>query len=451
MLSIASGLAIFGICFMKNAMELEDAEQAFYSQWFRWGYDDQPPLYTWLQIAINKILGISKGSFAFLRAIIFSLTLVAFYKFSKRFLNNKTAAVAVVLSLVLIPTFIDFTFRRLSHTSLLCLMVILTYVLIHRLVERKSLFNYAALGLVIGVGFLTKYNYALLIAALGCTVFTSREIRKVFFNKWMFLTIILAAMLLLPHLFWLFGETGFSEELQSSVGAKTNAAATNGIPLVSPLISLFLSFLKLAWPLLAFCVILIFRKKLKKQEASINNKWTLQLFIAQLLVFVLVFVAMNVQKVEARWLLPMMIPFLVLLPKYFKEEIILKWNQIGYIAFLAVIVIQVMRTPIEKTFGIDSSVHYGFDVISDKLQTNFSEEQWFLPDVTYAGNIRLLNQDRKVFALDDFSLSEDTANLSKVVYVVKSKSKARSNTILKDSIMSFGKDKEDLYFYLSRH
>ncbi|KKO00381.1 hypothetical protein LCGC14_0127990 [marine sediment metagenome] len=39
-LAIFSFLAITCITFFKSALELEDAEQAYYSQWLRWGYDD---------------------------------------------------------------------------------------------------------------------------------------------------------------------------------------------------------------------------------------------------------------------------------------------------------------------------------------------------------------------------------------------------------------------------
>jgi hypothetical protein len=174
----------------------------------------------------------------------------------------------------------------------------------------------------------------------------------------------------------------------------------------------------------------------------------LQLFFAQLLVFVLVFVLMDVRKVEARWLLPLMLPFLVLLPKYFKATTILKWNNIGYITFLAVILIQVMRTPIEKTFDIDSSVHYGFEQISDKLQNDYNDKLWVLPDVTYAGNIRILNQKSAIFAADDYSVSRSATEVSKSVFVVKDKEQIASKYQLKDSIIDFGKEAEDLYFYL---
>ena len=63
-LALVSFIAIVAISLMKSAMELEDAEQAYYSQWFRLGYDDQPPLYTWLQYVINSILGVTIVSFS---------------------------------------------------------------------------------------------------------------------------------------------------------------------------------------------------------------------------------------------------------------------------------------------------------------------------------------------------------------------------------------------------
>lgn len=57
LLSVVSFAAITGITLFKAALELEGAEQAYYTPWFRWGYDDQPPLYTWLQYGVNQVFG----------------------------------------------------------------------------------------------------------------------------------------------------------------------------------------------------------------------------------------------------------------------------------------------------------------------------------------------------------------------------------------------------------
>lgn len=434
---------------MKNAMELEDAEQAYYSQWWRWGYDDQPPLYTWLQIGIHKILGVSKVSFSILRGVIFSTILVALFQFAFRFSKNSIQAFTVVLALVLIPTFIDFTFRRLSHTTLLCLCVVMTYYCIHKLIQNKSFLNYLLLGLVVGVGILTKYNYVLVLAAFGGVLFVDSSIRKVLLNSKILCSILIASLLLLPHLLWLFGDSGFTEELFVSVNTKTSAVSTKGIPVISPLFSFVLTFLKLTWPLLVVTLVLFLTKCIKIKVTF--TKWLPKLFLSQIMVLILIFIMMDVQKVEARWLLPLFLPFPVLLVSNHKESLLVKWNKIGFVLFILVVLFQVVRTPAEKVFKISSSVHYGFEEISDKLQVNYASKRWILPDVTYAGNIRLLNKEREVFAADDFSLPSKKLNPKQSVFIVKDKNQIRTDFILTDSIMGFGKDKENLYFYLLRH
>ena len=449
LLAIVSGLAIVVISLMKSAMELEDAEQAYYSQWLRLGYDDQPPLYTWLQVAINKVLGVSKVSFALLRAVIFSAILLLFHQFAKQLYTNRAKALSVVLALVLIPTFIDFTFRRLSHTALLCLIVVATYYCIQKLIKNKSSLNYMLLGLAIGVGVLTKYNYALVLAALGAVLVFDDELRKVFFNIRILWVLLVTGILLTPHLLWLFGYAGFVEELQTSVATKTETSS-KGIPVVSPMLSFLLTFIKLFLPLVVIGLVLFVKKKMIIKRVEASQNWIQNVCYAQLIVLILVFIVMDVQKIEARWLLPLCIPFLVLLPNYLDTTDLKQWNRIGFYLFLFCIFFQVVRTPIEKALKIPSSVHYGFEKVSEKLQTEYATKQWFLPDVTYAGNIRLLNQDREVFALDDFSLPVNELNTAEGVFIVKDKNNKPELGMLKDSILDFGKDRESLFFYVLR-
>ena len=114
-LAILSFIAITAITFFKSALELEDAEQAYYSQWLRWGYDDQPPLYTWLQYGFNTVFGVGKLAFSLLRAVLFAGTLLLLYRFSGLRIKEADTSKLAVLALVLIPVYIDFTFRRLSR------------------------------------------------------------------------------------------------------------------------------------------------------------------------------------------------------------------------------------------------------------------------------------------------------------------------------------------------
>jgi len=446
-LALLSGLAIICISYMKVALELEDAEQAFYSQWWRLTYDDQPPIYTWLQILVNKLFGVTKFSFSFLRALLFSGTIVSLYFFGKQYLKNKEQAVLAVILLALVPVFIDFTFRRLSHTSLLCLSVVLTFVFIQCLIHRKSTFNYFLLGLVISLGILTKYNYFLMLGALLLAIPFNSSLKKIILNKRILVTITLVMILIFPHFYDLLSSSYFVDELHKSVAVKTNTNIKNTIPVISSFLAFFKSIFNLILPLFIFFGILFWRKKVLVNTAE--SSWLKHVFIAQVVVLLVVFVSMSIVKAHTRWLLPLFIPYVVLLLSLVKIKDLNKYVNYGFIFFLFIIFVQTIRTPIEKVLKIPSAVHYSYNEISEDLNTNFKKKQWVLPDVTYAGNIRFLNPEREVLSLDDFTLPKSKEKKGQRV-VVQINSDSLKSIDVKEvhRIDNFGKEKENLSFSL---
>tara|TARA_R110000796_G_scaffold252631_1_gene389150 strand:+ start:28334 stop:29710 length:1377 start_codon:yes stop_codon:yes gene_type:complete len=442
-LAISCLIAIVAISLMKSAMELEDAEQAYFSQWLRLGYDDQPPLFTWLQYIVNAILGITVISFSLLRGLIFSSILVTLYKFSSSYLKDISKSNLVVFSLALIPVFIDFTFRRLSHTSLLCLVILISYLILQKLVEKKSIGNYIALGSVVGLGILTKYNYVMVLASLALMLFVDKGIRSIIFNKYILLSITITVLIITPHFYWLFSNHEFLRELQSSVELKTSIVNENFIPILSPFLAMLKNILKIVAPL---AIVLVVFKSIKKIQLSFNSKdWLTKMLFAQLIVILLFFVFIGVQKTEERWFLPLLIPFLPLLLKSVQIFNIKKWESYGFVIFIVLIGIQVVRTPIEKVLNISSDVHFGFQPVSEVLNTKFKDENWILPNVTYGGNIKLLNTSKEVFSSDDFSLPMGKIENKESVIVVIGKENITTGKVL-DSVIDFGRHKENVYF-----
>ncbi len=443
MLAGISFVAIVGISLMKAAPELEDAEQAYYSQWWRWGYDDQPPLYTWIQNSINTVMGVSKWSFSLLRGLLFGGVLLLLYRFSMTYLGERNRPQLVVLGLVLIPVFIDFTFRRLSHTTLLCVVVLATYCIIHQLISKKTFLNYMLLGLVVGLGILTKYNYALVLLAIGMSLFVDTSIRRILFHPYFLISMIVMVLIISPHIYWLWENAGFQEEIQSSFQMKIASAKGIGIPILSPLLALLLTLLKLCGFLLLLVFVLLKLKKLS--YVAVPKDWLMKLFMSQLLVLIFFFVITDVQKVEERWLLPIFLPFLALLFQRISLVNSDRWVTTGYFLFLFVVGMQTIRTPVEKLLDIPSSVHFSFVPVAQKLMGNYPETQWILPDVTYAGSVRLLCPERRIFARDDFSLPETQLSGKEIIEVVSGRQNL-NNRIILDSISNFGMQKEQLYF-----
>lgn len=58
------------------ALELDEAEQALWSQALSWGYGSQPPLYTWLQAGWFALLGPGVLALSSLKFMLLGLTLV---------------------------------------------------------------------------------------------------------------------------------------------------------------------------------------------------------------------------------------------------------------------------------------------------------------------------------------------------------------------------------------
>ncbi|SIR03292.1 ArnT family glycosyltransferase [Maribacter ulvicola] len=445
-LAVLSFLTITLITFFKSALELEDAEQAYYSQWLRWGYDDQPPLYTWLQYGFNSIFGVGKLAFSMLRGVLFAGTLLLLYQFAGLRIKEADTSKLAVLALVLIPVYIDFTFRRLSHTSLLCLCVVASYYTIQLLIAQKSFLNYFFLGLVVGVGMMSKYNYAFFLVTFALVALWDKELRAVVFSPKILLSVFISTLIVTPHAYWLLGPDEFQTFLASSVEEKIGIKeAESGFSLLPVLIYLKGLF-ALMFPLLVVVGIGYFSKKVSFNTPKLN--WFVKMLFMQLLVLGLFFVIFQSQKVETRWLLPLFIPFVVLLMEKVRFKNKKKLVSVGYWVFIAVIGVQTIRTPIEKVLSIPSSVHFGFEPIAHKLQQSCDDCLWVLPNVTYAGNVRLLHPEQTILSADDYSLSALELKHDRGVEIIINPSEEKQ-TVPVDSLIEFGKEKENLYFYIN--
>lgn len=437
-------MSITFIAFFKTAMELEDAEQAYYSQWFRLGYDDQPPFYTWLQIVLNGIFGVNSISFSLLRGILFSGTLGVVYVFAKERGNGLNKSRLSVLLLVLMPVFIDFTFRRLSHTTLLCLSVVSTYLVIQRLLKHPSTLNYMFLGILLGLGLMSKYNYAFFIISLFLVSLWDGELRMAIWQRKILVSLLVFLLMLVPHGYWLMEHAQYQEVLQGSVQEKMNTGLSSNTFSFSPLLNYASGLFAMIFLITAVVVFLLYRKKLEFTKS--HSSWLLKLFWVQLLVMGIFFMAFQSEKVETRWMLPLFLPFVVLLMESITLKSPAKLISMGFLVFYLAIAIQFVRTPIEKLFGIPSSVHFGFEPIANKLIQNFPNEEWMLPNVTYGGNIRLLHPSKKVYASDDYSVILPKVDAHKWIRVSLDTPSKNTQRPL-DSIIGFGKEKENLYFY----
>jgi 4-amino-4-deoxy-L-arabinose transferase-like glycosyltransferase len=184
------------------ALELDEAEQMLWSQQLLWGYGAQPPLYTWLQWGVSALLGPGLLALSVLKMGLLASTYAFIWRVAREALPPRMAWWAAA-SMVWLPVMGWESLRDLTHTVLVCCMVAATWWLVLRQLTQPSRMGYAWLGLVLALGFLSKYSFALFAVALGLALLSGRDTRAMLFGRgwwWLPLT---AAGLLLPHLLWL--------------------------------------------------------------------------------------------------------------------------------------------------------------------------------------------------------------------------------------------------------
>jgi 4-amino-4-deoxy-L-arabinose transferase-like glycosyltransferase len=185
-----------------QALELDEAEQMLWSQQWSWGYGAQPPLYTWLLQGLAALLGPGLLSLSVLKMGLIALTYWFMWRAACEVLSPRSAWWAA-LSMVWLPMLGWEALRDLTHTVLLGCLVAATWWLVLRQIRQPQSHGFVWLGLVVGLGLLSKYSYALFALALGLAALSGRDTRPVLLSSgWWWLPLV-AAVVLAPHLLWL--------------------------------------------------------------------------------------------------------------------------------------------------------------------------------------------------------------------------------------------------------
>ncbi len=185
-----------------DGLELDEAEQVLWTQQLALGYGTQPPLYTWLQWAVFQVLGVSVTSLALLKNGLLSLTYVFTFLAGRTLMPASLAALASA-SMLLIPQIGWESQRDLTHSVVCTTAAAATLWLVLALRQRPTPVRYLALGLVVGLGVLAKYSYAVFATALLFALLAAPETRTLLATRWTVAALTLALLVVLPHGVWL--------------------------------------------------------------------------------------------------------------------------------------------------------------------------------------------------------------------------------------------------------
>ncbi len=298
------------------SLELDEGQQLFFAQWLSPGYDSQPPLYNWLQYGVVQLLGSSVLAISLLKNLMLFLSYLFFGLTAHLLIRERTLAVIATLALITIPQVGYEAQRDLTHTVAVLFSGCMFALFFFRALQQPTALNYAFVGLAIGFGVLSKYNFALLPVAAALALLPDRTLRARLIDPRVLLTIAISALIVLPHAFWMLDNmdqaTGRTmQKLTADAGAGRFDQIATGIA-------------SLVGALAAFCVPTLvafaigFGRALPRAWKA-ENEWTLligRIFLAALILLLLIVLA-GASNIKDRWL----VPLFFLLPIYLCAKI----------------------------------------------------------------------------------------------------------------------------------
>jgi hypothetical protein len=163
----------------------------FYSTTPQWGYYDHPPLLAWI-IGTGYALFQNELGVRVVNILMSGIALFLFLKLVSPYVRNQLVLVLIILSMPLFNylSFIVFPDGPLLFFSIVFLLAY------KRFLEKKDLLSSLVMGTALALMLYSKYHAVLIL------LFTMVSNLKLFRSKFFYLSLAIAFILFLPHLFW---------------------------------------------------------------------------------------------------------------------------------------------------------------------------------------------------------------------------------------------------------
>jgi len=293
-----------------NGLRVDESQQALFSQWLVAGYDTQPPLYNWFQAIVVSAFGLSVATIAAAKNLVLFLLFLSYYKLAKLVLDDRLFAAIATLSLFAIPQMFWQAQRDLTHTVAQMLMINLLLYSIIRTLKAPSLLSYVMIGVTLGLGMLTKYNFTLVVSGALIAVLLHPEGPKRLLDRRFLLSLAVAVLIFLPHGLWLLDNLGLAATRTLNTMAQEAPAGALAKLIKGPT-EFFGQILVIMAPLVAVYAI-IFGKKflLNLRPTTVWAHFFDTIFLTIGLQVLLLVFAIGITSMRDRWVLP----FLFLMP-----------------------------------------------------------------------------------------------------------------------------------------
>lgn len=204
---LISGLLIFScfwllvVVFTRNTPPLDNVEQWVWSQGLAWGYYKHPPLPTWLAAALHAVVGRAAIWVSILGAFCLTLALWLYGRLLTEMRGRAFAQLSVLAAMCI--TYATLRHDLYNHNTVMLTLMAGMACLMWRTAVAPSLRTWLGIGLLMGLGLLTKYQFALVGACVALWWLRIGGWRQRVHVLGALIAVLAASLLFLPHLWWL--------------------------------------------------------------------------------------------------------------------------------------------------------------------------------------------------------------------------------------------------------
>ncbi len=180
----------------------DEAEQIRLAHTLQLGYGDQPPLYNWMFYCLSKAFGVSIDTLAFLKNATLLASCVFLGLSARKVVGGRDTAWIAVLCLLSLPAVFLLAQRDLTHSIGAFAAVAFFLDVLALTAERPSAENYGLLGAAAGIGFLAKYNFAIIPVAAVVALLLEPGMRRLVLNWRLMVTNAVGLAVAGPHVYW---------------------------------------------------------------------------------------------------------------------------------------------------------------------------------------------------------------------------------------------------------
>ncbi|MDH3234255.1 MAG: glycosyltransferase family 39 protein [Alphaproteobacteria bacterium] len=181
-----------------SAAVFDHAKEIYHAQELRWIYDAaNPPLYTWLLHGFQHVFGVRLATTLILNQLLLFLIFVSSFVLARRVLGAPVPAALAAWSLMLVGQYHKFLYT-MSHSLLAAIFCPLMLWLLLRIAAERRLSDYAAAGVVLALGLLSKFLFLAAFLAAVIAALSLRAMRPGVLNPKFALTLAIAAAVFVP-------------------------------------------------------------------------------------------------------------------------------------------------------------------------------------------------------------------------------------------------------------